>query len=233
MNILFENSHEHLKKRAKTIYKGLKRGVLGNAMFGKVYYILPDEFDIQIDIHDETFIEVGNNHSENKVILYHVSDNTGEVKPYDLSNEDYRSFVSFLGRKFQPFGIVLWYNENYDSEKPETEELNEDNDRTRKRVKNVYHALKKGMAHENFNGFLYYELPDHYGYKEKSYLHPDIPVVYVGGYGTENCIRYFQQDHGKSKEEREEINLAENDYNRLLSKIAGKFDKFNISLQRG
>jgi hypothetical protein len=114
--ILESDDKEKLIKRAKTIYKGLKTGVLGNAMFGKVHYILPDEFDVKIDIHNETFIQVGNNQKENKVKLYYVNDNSGDVKQYNLNNEDYKDFIIFLRKKFDPFGIFLWYDEKYENE---------------------------------------------------------------------------------------------------------------------
>jgi len=146
-DISSDDKKEKLIKRAKTIYKGLKTGVLGNAMFGKVHYILPDEFDVKIDIHNETFIEVGNNQNEKKVKLYYVNDNSGDVKEYNLNNADYRDFIIFLRKKFDPFGIFLWYDEKY-----ENETLNEDvrsfkkpDPKEEKRVKTIFKALRKGV----------------------------------------------------------------------------------------
>jgi hypothetical protein len=143
-DISSDDKKEKLIKRAKTIYKGLKTGVLGNAMFGKVHYILPDEFDVKIDIHDETFIEVGNNQNENKVKLYYVNDNSGDVKEYNLNNADYRDFIIFLRKKFDPFGIFLWYDEKYENETLNEDNTSMDDDRLRKKVITVNKALRKG-----------------------------------------------------------------------------------------
>jgi len=146
-DISSDDKKEKLIKRAKTIYKGLKTGVLGNAIFGKVHYILPDEFDVKIDIHDETFIEVGNNQNENKVKLYYVNDNSGDVKQYNLNNEDYKDFIIFLRKKFDPFGIFLWYDEKYENEtlNEDARPFNEPDSKEEKRVKTIFKVLRKGV----------------------------------------------------------------------------------------
>jgi hypothetical protein len=231
--ILEDENKEKLIKKAKTIYKGVKTGVVRKGVFGKVVYVLPDVYDVQIDIHDEIFIKVGGNRTENGVKFYYVDDTDGEMKPLRVNPTEYQLNIKRIeNKKFTPFGIYLWYEESDNWEKPEVVNENEDSDRTRKRVKNVYRALKKGIVHRNANGVLYYQLPDHYEYKEKGYGDPAFPVVFVGNQEDENHIRFFQQDHGTSKEDRKELNLAAYDYNSLFSQIGVLFDKFNISFQR-
>ena len=231
--ILEDENKEKLIKKAKTIYKGVKTGVLRKGVFGKVVYELPDEYDIQIDVHDDIFIKLGNNRTKKGVKFYYVNDDDGEMKLLRVNPTEYQINLRLIEKKkFKPFDIIIWWEESYPSNEPEVVNENEDSDRTRKRVKNVYRALKKGIVHRNANGVLYYQLPDHYEYKEKGLGDPTTPVVFVGNHKDENHIRFFQQDHGMSKEDRKELNLAAYDYNSLFSQIGVLFDKFNISFQR-
>jgi hypothetical protein len=231
--ILEDENKEKLIKKAKTIYKGVKTGVVRKGVFGKVVYVLPDVYDVQIDIHDEIFIKVGGNRTENGVKFYYVDDTDGEMKPLRVNPTEYQLNIKRIeNKKFTPFGIYLWYEESDNWEKPEVVNENEDSDRTRKRVKNVYHALKKGIVHRNESGIIYYELPDEYDYKEKGYGDPPFPVVFVGNHHHENSIRFFQQDYNTSKEDRRELDIPAYEYNTLLARIGVLFDKFNISFQR-
>ena len=73
MDILLEDENkEKLIKKAKTIYKGLKRGVIHKGHFGKIVYELPDDYDLQLDINDDAFIKLGDNKSDNAVRFYFV-----------------------------------------------------------------------------------------------------------------------------------------------------------------
>ena len=114
LDIIFENEDkDKLIKKGKTIYKGLKTGVLRKGLFGKIMYELPDECDVQIDINDEIFIKVGRNRTENEVKFYYVNGSGGKFIPYILNNNDYRIFVREIERKnFKSFGIVMWYEPN-------------------------------------------------------------------------------------------------------------------------
>jgi hypothetical protein len=374
--ILEDENKEKLIKKAKTIYKGVKTGVLRKGVFGKVVYVLPDEYDIQIDVHDDIFIKFGNNRTKKGVRFYYVNDDDGEMKPLRVNPTEYQMNLRLIEKKkFKPFDIIIWWEESYPSNEPEVvnenedkmdkkvkmvnkalrkgsitlqvangpnrelvdtkfryelpekcvpymikgdstvkyvfdgernspigerfplkvwkvqdgedmllnthmtnrdfadiednedtgiltgifngvinhvrnrydlfgvfldlalyypkhQPINEDSDRTRKRVKNVYHALKKGIVHRNESGIIYYELPDEYDYKEKGYGDPPFPVVFVGNHHHENSIRFFQQDYNTSKEDRRELDLPAYEYNTLLARIGVLFDKFNISFQR-
>jgi len=162
-NTLSDDEKARIIKKGRTVYKAMKRSVIGSGMFGQVYYILPDEFDIKVDIHDDAFIQVGGNKMDNEVKLYHVNNNTGDVKPYRLNNEDYRALIDFIGKKFKSFNITLWYDQKYEYDEPNNDEpLNENKtkssfkirnernvsqeelDKSVRKLKLIYKALKNG-----------------------------------------------------------------------------------------
>jgi hypothetical protein len=116
MDILLEDENkEKLIKKAKTIYKGLKRGVIHKGHFGKIVYELPDDYDLQLDINDDAFIKLGDNKSDNAVRFYFVDNTSGEYRPYELNNHEYKLYVKHLeDRKFKPFDIILWFEHHED-----------------------------------------------------------------------------------------------------------------------
>ena len=128
LDIIFEDENkEKLIKKYRTIYKSLKSGVIGKGHFGKIVYELPDEYDLQFDIHDEAFIKVGGSKSDNGIKFYYVNDNDGEYKPYDLNPTEYKLNVRKIEKKkFDPFGMVLYYEEPYDMDQPLNEDENKD-----------------------------------------------------------------------------------------------------------
>lgn len=106
-----DENKDKLIKKAKTIYKGLKRGVIHKGHFGKIVYELPDDYDIQIDIHDDAFIKLGDNKSDNAVRFYFLDNTSGEYRPYELTNYEYKLYVKRLeDHKFKPFDIILWFD---------------------------------------------------------------------------------------------------------------------------
>jgi hypothetical protein len=124
LDIIFEDENkEKLIKRGKIIYKGFKTGTVRKGHFGKITYELPDVYDIQIDVHNEIFIEIGKNRSDNEIKFFYIDGTGGEIKPYSLNNTEYNIFVKEISvRKFKSFNIILWYNHSEDIVQP----INED-----------------------------------------------------------------------------------------------------------
>jgi hypothetical protein len=116
MDILLEDENkEKLIKKAKTIYKGFKTGVIRKGHFGKITYELPDEYGLQLDVYNEIFIEVGQNRTKNEIKFYYVDGTSGEIKPYSLNYSEYKLFVSEINaRKFERFDIIMWYDQSED-----------------------------------------------------------------------------------------------------------------------
>jgi len=145
--ILEDENKEKLIKKAKTIYKGVKTGLLRKGVFGKVVYVLPDEYDIQIDVHDDIFIKLGNNRTKKGVKFYYVNDDDGEMKPLRVNPTEYQLNLRLIEKKkFKPFDIIVWWEESYPTNEPEIEEINEstDDDQSFKKAFTVNKALRKG-----------------------------------------------------------------------------------------
>jgi DNA polymerase III delta prime subunit len=96
-------------KRARTIYKALKKGLLNRGEHGSIKYILPDEYDVHIrSIDDEVIIKVGDEESENPVIFLYSDDDGRDDRPAKVGPKYYYTFVEKLGHKyFEDFGIKL------------------------------------------------------------------------------------------------------------------------------
>lgn len=179
LDIIFEDENkEKLIKKYRTIYKGLKRGVIGRGHFGKIVYVLPDEYDLQFDIHDEAFIKVGGHKSDNGIKFYYVHDNDGEYKPYDLNPTEYQLNVRKIEKKkFDPFGMVLYYDEGpYLNESIDTS----NDDRLIKKAKTINKTLRKGTmiipvreGRESVDTKFRYEVPE----KCDVYITGGVPYV--------------------------------------------------------
>ena len=94
-------------KRARTIYKALKKGLFNRSEYGSIKYILPDEYDVHIrSIDDVVIIKVGDEESENPVIFLYSDDDGRDDKPTKVGPKYYYTFVEKLGHKyFEDFGI--------------------------------------------------------------------------------------------------------------------------------
>ena len=163
LDIIFENEDkDKLIKRGNTIYKGFKTGTLRKGLFGKIMYELPDVYDIQLDVNDDIFIKVGRNRTENEIKFYYVNGSGGEIRPYILNNDEYNIFVREIERnKFKSFGIIIWYDQSENINENKTKSSfkikNERNinqeelDKSVKKLKVIYKALKKGKITINDN----------------------------------------------------------------------------------
>ena len=163
LDIIFEDEDkDKLIKRGNTIYKGFKTGTIRKGHFGKIMYELPDVYDIQLDINDDIFIKSGGNGTDNEIKFYYVDRMSGEIKTYSLNNHEYHLFVREIERnKFKSFGIVVWYeqseNINENKTKSSFKIKNERNinqeelDKSVKKLKVIYKALKKGKITINDN----------------------------------------------------------------------------------
>jgi hypothetical protein len=96
-------------KRARTIYKALKKGLFNRGEHGSIKYILPDEYNVYIrSIDDEVIIRVGDEESENPVIFLYSDDDGRADRPTKVGPKYYYTFVEKLGHKyFEDFGIKL------------------------------------------------------------------------------------------------------------------------------
>ena len=229
-----DESKEKLIKRGKTIYKGFKTGVIRKGHFGKIMYELPDVYDLQLDVNDEIFIKIGGNRTENEIKFYYVDGTGGEIKPYSLNNHEYHLFVREIERnKFKSFGIVIWYQQS--------ENINEEDDKSKKKVRAVFKALNKKVCRKTENYTFYFVLPDHYkvietdtpeletfrqGRREDGVLY-----VQVGHDSDLNSIKFFYKEEGDDKLNRYRLGMDTKDvYDRYLSFVNEKFKPFNIRL---
>jgi len=237
--ILEDENKEKLIKKGRTIYKGVKTGVVRKGAFGKIMYELPDVYDIQIDIHDEIFIKVGGNRTEDGVKFYYVNDTDGEIKPLKLNPTEYQLNIKRIEhKKFTPFGIYLWYNESYGYEQPETEELNENEERELKKVKAVFKAFKFTLYRKIDDYGYYFQLPDHVkivtdepGVKEFRSLRrygDDIICVQVGHDGENSSVKSFKKKDGEDKLIKLDLNAGK--YMHLTAHVNEKLKPFNIKV---
>ncbi len=88
-------------KKARTIYKAFKKGLLNKGEHGNVKYELPDEYDIRIrSIDDVIIIEVGDEGDDNEVKFYFGPNNDGEYKLTKPGPKYYYTFIEKLYQKF-------------------------------------------------------------------------------------------------------------------------------------
>ena len=94
-------------KRARIIYKALKKGLLNKGEHGSTKYLLPDEYDVHIrSIDDVVIIKVGDEESENPVKFFYNDDDGRGDRPTKAGPKYYYTFVEKLGDKyFEDFGI--------------------------------------------------------------------------------------------------------------------------------
>jgi len=88
-------------KKARTIYKAFKKGLLNKGEHGNVRYELPDEYDIRIrSIDDVIIIEVGDEGDDNEVKFYFGPNKDGE---YKLTRPGPKYYYTFIERLYQKF----------------------------------------------------------------------------------------------------------------------------------
>jgi hypothetical protein len=88
-------------KKARTIYKAFKKGLLNKGEHGNVKYELPDEYDVRIrSIDDVIIIEVGDEGDDNEVKFYFGPNNDGE---YKLTRPGPKYYYTFIERLYQKF----------------------------------------------------------------------------------------------------------------------------------
>jgi hypothetical protein len=238
MDIILEDENkEKLIKKAKTIYKGFKTGVIRKGVFGKVVYVLPDVYDVQIDIHDEIFIKVGGNRTENGVKFFYVDDTDGEMKPLRVNPTEYQLNIKRIeNKKFTPFGIYLWYEESDNWEKPEV--MNENEEREIKKVKAIFKAFKFTLYRKIDDYSYYFQLPDHVkilkdepGIKEfrASRRHGDeIIYVQVGHDGENSSVKSFKKKDDEDKMIKLDLNVGK--YMHLTTHVNEKLKPFDIKI---
>jgi hypothetical protein len=237
--ILEDENKEKLIKKAKTIYKGVKTGILRKGVFGKVMYVLPDEYDIQIDVHNDIFIKLGNNRTKKGVKFYYVSDDDGEMKPLRVNPTEYQMNLKLIEKKkFTPFDIIIWWEESYPTNEPEIEEINENEERELKKVKAVFKAFKFTLYRKIEDYSYYFQLPDHVkivtdepGVKEFKSLRrygDDIICVQVGHDGENSSVKSFKKKDGEDKLIKLDLNAGK--YMHLTAHVNEKLKPFNIKV---
>ena len=88
-------------KKARTIYKAFKKGLLNKGEHGNVKYELPDEYDIRIrSIDDVIIIELGDEGDDNEVKFYFGPNEDGE---YKLTRPGPKYYYTFIERLYQKF----------------------------------------------------------------------------------------------------------------------------------
>jgi hypothetical protein len=96
-------------KRAQTIYKAHKRGLLNKGEHGGIKYELPDVYDVRLRfLDDQMIIEVGYENEDNEVKFYFGPNEDGEYKLTKPGPKYYRTFIEKLSDKFfEPYDIKL------------------------------------------------------------------------------------------------------------------------------
>lgn len=96
-------------KRAQTIYKAHKKGLLNKGEHGSVKYELPDVFDVRLrSLDDQMIIEVGDEGDDNEVKFYYGPNQDGEYKLTRPGPKYYYTFIEKLSEKFfEPFDIKV------------------------------------------------------------------------------------------------------------------------------
>ena len=96
-------------KRAHTIYKAHKRGLLNKGEYGNVKYELPDVYDVRLrSLDDQMLIEVGYEGDDNEVKFYFGPNEDGKYKLTKPGPKYYAPFIEKLSDKFfEPYDIKL------------------------------------------------------------------------------------------------------------------------------
>jgi len=96
-------------KRARTIYKAFKKGLLNKGEHGSVRYELPDEYKVYVrSIDDVLVIRVGEEEDDNHVkFFFNDDDGTGD-RPTKAGPKYYNAYVGKIWEKyFNNFDIKL------------------------------------------------------------------------------------------------------------------------------
>jgi hypothetical protein len=103
-----ENKDRRIK-RAQTIYKAHKKGLLNKGEHGSIRYELPDVYDVRLrSLDDQMIIEVGYEGDDNEVKFYYGPNEDGEYKLTKPGPKYYATFIEKLSDKFfEPFEIKL------------------------------------------------------------------------------------------------------------------------------
>jgi hypothetical protein len=96
-------------KRAHTIYKAHKKGLLNKGEHGNVRYELPDVYDVRLrSLDDQMLIEVGYEGDDNEVKFYFGPNEDGKYKLTKPGPKYYGPFIERLSDKFfEPYDIKL------------------------------------------------------------------------------------------------------------------------------
>ena len=88
-------------KRARTIYKALKKGLLVRGEYGSIKYLLPDEYKVYVrSIDDVLVIRVGEEEDDNHVkFFFNDNDGTGD-RPTKPGPKYYNAYVGKIWEKF-------------------------------------------------------------------------------------------------------------------------------------
>ena len=156
-------------KKARTIYRALKKGTIGgdNPEEPHFTYVLSDDFSVHTT-HSGIVI------SSEKIKIKHL--NRGCL----LHSTDYMG--SLIRKRFNLFGIILtnpykdlYFDYEVESwERPINEDL--DIDKERNRVKTIHKAIRKGIVNFEGNRFRY-ELPEEYTFHVVDELHLQVTAI--------------------------------------------------------
>jgi hypothetical protein len=156
-------------KKARTIYKALRRGTIGgdNPEEPHFTYVLSDDFTVHTT-QSGVFV------SSEKIKIKHL--NRGCL----LHSTDYMG--SLIRKRFNLFGIILtnpykdlYFDYEVDAwESPLNEEM--DIDKERNRVKTIHKAIRKGIVNFEGNRFRY-ELPEEYTFHVVDELHLQVTAI--------------------------------------------------------
>ena len=96
-------------KRARTIYKALKKGLLNKGEYGSIKYLLPDEYKVYVrSIDDVLVIRVGEEGDDNHVKFFFNDDDGRGDRPTKPGPKHYNIFVDRIWEKyFNDFDIKL------------------------------------------------------------------------------------------------------------------------------
>ena len=220
-NIILENEGEDkLLKKAKTVYKALKRGKFkvdnqGQREDALFSYRLSDDptiikfenlsLDTNVMIKCDIFIKC----------LNEVANWTKETK-----------VINHVKRKFKDHGInsdiQMWLYNIEPYVKP-TEPINEDEDKRIKKARTIYKAFKKGLLHRSKEdgGTIRYILPDEYNIFIRSI--DDVLVIKVGKEEDENSIKFFFNSNDGRGERPVKAGPERGYYENFVDKIREKF----------
>jgi hypothetical protein len=169
LNEEIDNYTQKQIKKARTIYKALRRGTIGgdNPEEPHFTYVLSDDFSV-----DTT--NAGIVISLEKIKIKHL--NRGCL----LHSTDYMG--SLIRKRFNLFGIILtnpykdlYFDYEVDAwESPLNEDI--DIDKERNRVKTIHKAIRKGIVNFEGNRFRY-ELPEEYTFHVVDELHLQVTAI--------------------------------------------------------